>query len=292
MSLSLEQLAAFVATAKTGSFKQAAEHLKKHSTTVGEQVSNLEIDLGLNLFDRQVRKLTLTAEGNTLLAYADAVLNETKHFQTKAESLQAKEPDVFRLAVDTTISSVDLARCYKTVSDAFPALEFNVKNGDPFQVLEWVRNGDAEVGVLTSNFMFHKDITQTRLFNFEVVNILATDYPSSGVLLPDQEVRNITQIGFEFIRDGQVSKQHLISNHIFYANNVNEIIKMVINGLGWARVPRFIAEPFIEQGLLKTFKIESNQHSEWFVEAIRRTNYYANPVIKLFLEEAKKLPHR
>ena len=61
MNPSMEQLEAFVAAAAQGSFSGAARALGKAQSAVSTQISNLEIDLGVELFDRTGRNPVLTA---------------------------------------------------------------------------------------------------------------------------------------------------------------------------------------------------------------------------------------
>ncbi len=61
MSLSLEQLQAFVTTVETGSFSAAARHLGKAQSAISTAVSNLEIDLDNSLFVRSGRYPVLSA---------------------------------------------------------------------------------------------------------------------------------------------------------------------------------------------------------------------------------------
>ncbi len=55
MAVSMEQLEAFVAAAEHGSFSAAGRVLRKAQSAVSTQVSNLEEDLGLELFSREGR---------------------------------------------------------------------------------------------------------------------------------------------------------------------------------------------------------------------------------------------
>ncbi|MCC3264173.1 LysR family transcriptional regulator, partial [Paenibacillus polymyxa] len=59
-SLPLSALRAFEAAARLGSFKAAAEELAVTPTAGSHQIRALEAGTGLALFDRQVRKVTLT----------------------------------------------------------------------------------------------------------------------------------------------------------------------------------------------------------------------------------------
>ena len=66
MSVSLVALRAFEAAARHSSFKDAADELNLSATAISHQVRSLERSLGLRLFNRTVRRVTLTAEGEEL----------------------------------------------------------------------------------------------------------------------------------------------------------------------------------------------------------------------------------
>lgn len=63
MFASPDALVAFVLTAELGSFSAAARQLGKRQSTISEAIANLEIDLGVMLFDRQARLPTLSEAG-------------------------------------------------------------------------------------------------------------------------------------------------------------------------------------------------------------------------------------
>ncbi|MEQ9586773.1 MAG: LysR family transcriptional regulator [Parvibaculaceae bacterium] len=67
MSFDWNQVRAFLATAEEGSFSGAARALKTTQPTIGRQIAALENALGVTLFERSVRGLTLTQVGRDLL---------------------------------------------------------------------------------------------------------------------------------------------------------------------------------------------------------------------------------
>ncbi|MDN3685112.1 LysR family transcriptional regulator [Vibrio sinaloensis] len=70
MHISYEQVTAFVAVAECGSFSAAAKQLNKHRTTLGQVITNLEIEINMTLFDRSTRYPQLTEEGLALYQHA------------------------------------------------------------------------------------------------------------------------------------------------------------------------------------------------------------------------------
>jgi DNA-binding transcriptional LysR family regulator len=74
MNYSPEALEAFAQTVALGSFSAAARRLGKSQSTVSEAIARLEIDLGLELFDRSARHPVLTEAGRAMLGRIEDVL--------------------------------------------------------------------------------------------------------------------------------------------------------------------------------------------------------------------------
>lgn len=84
---SIDQLEAFVTAAEFGSFSAAARRLGKAQSAVSAAISNLEIDLGSNLFDRSSYRAELTVSGVSLLDYARSILQSRQDLLVKAGAL-------------------------------------------------------------------------------------------------------------------------------------------------------------------------------------------------------------
>lgn len=70
----LDTLEAFAAAVRTGSFSAAASELGLTHGAVSRQVSRLERSMGVRLFDREARGVTLTAEGTRFHSRAEEAL--------------------------------------------------------------------------------------------------------------------------------------------------------------------------------------------------------------------------
>ncbi|RYY05331.1 MAG: LysR family transcriptional regulator, partial [Alphaproteobacteria bacterium] len=100
MAVSLDQLQAFVAAAEAGSFSGAARALRKAQSAVSTQVSNLEADLGVTLFNRAGRNPVLTPAGERLLLEARVVLERCEHLVGVARSLEQRVENRLVVAID------------------------------------------------------------------------------------------------------------------------------------------------------------------------------------------------
>lgn len=72
--LDIDVLRTFVAIADTGSFSSAANAVFRTPSAVSMQIKKLEEQLGVAVFDRDARSVTLTGDGEILLGYARRLL--------------------------------------------------------------------------------------------------------------------------------------------------------------------------------------------------------------------------
>jgi len=76
--LDSRKLLAFTTLSRVGSFTLAARELHLTQSAVSHAIKALEDELGLRLFDRMGRRVTLTAAGKQLLEHAHRILAEMK----------------------------------------------------------------------------------------------------------------------------------------------------------------------------------------------------------------------
>lgn len=97
----LQQLLAFTETAKRGSFAAAARELGATPSATAKAVSRLETTLGLRLFHRTTRQVTLSSDGERLFARCQKLLSDLE--EIKAEALGAGAAPSGTLRVDLPI---------------------------------------------------------------------------------------------------------------------------------------------------------------------------------------------
>jgi DNA-binding transcriptional LysR family regulator len=68
-SMELRHLRYFIAVAEAGAFSRAAARLRITQPALWRQVHDLEVELGVRLFERAGRRIRLTSEGDDLLGY-------------------------------------------------------------------------------------------------------------------------------------------------------------------------------------------------------------------------------
>ena len=177
MNLSLDYLEAFVTAAEEGSFTKAARQLNKAQSAVSTAISNLEIDLGVELFSRASKYPQLTEEGEILLREAKNILMRTAQFYDRANSFAAGAEPQIRIALDEIIPHHFLVDMLTRFGELFPTTEVEILYGSLSDIEILVEKGRADMGLLAPFNFPGKEITSklTSYISFHVV--VSPDHP-------------------------------------------------------------------------------------------------------------------
>jgi LysR family hydrogen peroxide-inducible transcriptional activator len=148
LSLSLRQLQYAVAVADTLSFRGAAERCHVAQPSLSAQLAQLEDALGVRLFERDRRRVLLTAAGRELVDRARQVLRETADLVDAAS--RAGDPLSGRLSIGVipTISPYLLPVAAPALRKAYPRLTVAWREEKTADVMRGVRDGTLDAALL------------------------------------------------------------------------------------------------------------------------------------------------
>ena len=120
---SFDQLTVFLSVVETGSFAAAGRKLGRATSAISYTIANLELQLGLPLFDRdRTRKPTLTEAGAAVLSEARTVRVGVDNLRAKVKGLlDGLEPEV-ALVVDVMLPTSRLVDAMQAFDAAFPTV--------------------------------------------------------------------------------------------------------------------------------------------------------------------------
>ena len=145
--MELRQLRYFVAVAEELHFRRAAERLYVAQPAVSEQVRKLERDLGVQLFERTHRSVSLTDAGAALLDEARGVLRLTE--VARQAAVGANERATMRLRVgylpDTLPAAVP--RALSRLAASLPAVQVDLETALAWRLVDDVRRGRLDAAI-------------------------------------------------------------------------------------------------------------------------------------------------
>jgi DNA-binding transcriptional LysR family regulator len=144
----LRQLRVFSAVARHSSFARAAEELGLTAPAVSMQIKELETEVGLPVFDRSSRKVSLTMVGEYVLAYTQRVLAAMRDAEDMVARFRGLRTGVLDVAMVST-AKYFLPRLLTTFRNEHPGIEIRLQvanNRD--EVVALMREGVVELAVM------------------------------------------------------------------------------------------------------------------------------------------------
>ncbi|WP_372603340.1 LysR family transcriptional regulator [Actibacterium sp.] len=155
-SLDWSLVQAFVAVAETGSLSAAARRLGASQPTLGRQIRAIEDALGVTLFHRQARGLTLTETGAALLAPARAMREAAGQMSLIAAGRAEELSGVVRLTASLTVSHYLLPPILARIRARHPEIEIELVPSDT-----------------TENLLFREADLALRMYRPEQLDVVA-----------------------------------------------------------------------------------------------------------------------
>lgn len=144
--MDLYQLRTFVAVAREGSITRASELVHLSQPAVSAHIKAIEDALGLTLFERTARGMTLTREGERLLAKAEQTLAAHHELMDEATRLKGRLTGKLRLGAGSNSNHEAVGRLLTGLSERGPEVEVVLKHGTSLEILTGIRNGSLDAG--------------------------------------------------------------------------------------------------------------------------------------------------
>src|SRR5579872_5460771 len=144
----LKDLRYLVAVADTRHFGRAAERCFVSQPTLSAQLKKLEDSLGVQLIERQPKRVALTDAGEEIVARARRILEASDEVVTLARSCRDPLAGRLRIAVLPTIGPYLLPQVAWALRKALPRLELQLYEYQTAPLLERLQAGALDLGLV------------------------------------------------------------------------------------------------------------------------------------------------
>jgi DNA-binding transcriptional LysR family regulator len=173
------QLRTFVVVAREGSVTRASEALHLSQPAVSAHIKTMEEGLGLSLFERTPRGMSLTHQGERLLAKAERTLAAHQELMDEASRDRGELIGKLRLGAGTNSNNEAIGRLLTVLSERHPGVEVALKHGTSQQILADIRNGTLDAGLYNDPGRPDPDLATLEVSQFKIYLVAAP-----GVVAP------------------------------------------------------------------------------------------------------------
>lgn len=148
----LDQLRGFVAVAEELHFGRAAERLRMTQPPLSRQIQKLERAVGVQLLERDNRKVALTAAGSAFLAEARRLLGLADSAREQARRIQAGSAGTVRIGFTATAAFGVLAPLLNLIADAHPGIDLDLYEMVTREQIAGLLTGELDLGLARPPF--------------------------------------------------------------------------------------------------------------------------------------------
>jgi DNA-binding transcriptional LysR family regulator len=173
LRLNLRQLEVFVATARAGSTRGAADRVSRSQSAASAALADLESVLGVPLFDRLRRRLALNENGRALLPKAASLLDQALELQ---QLFEGEHVMPLRMAASLTIGEVLLPELVARWQALHPASPVQLMIGNTHEVITAVAALQVDLGFIEGP-QTHSDLLLRPWLRDEMFIVAAASHP-------------------------------------------------------------------------------------------------------------------
>ncbi|OIN50592.1 LysR family transcriptional regulator [Pseudomonas azotoformans] len=286
----LTTLNAFVQVAHTHSFVAAGRVLGVTASAVGKSVARLEERLGVRLFHRSTRSVTLTAEGELFLERSRRILREIE--EAEAELSQVSQAPRGRLKVSLPLVGHPFLPVLADFKQAYPDVELDLSFTD--RRVDVVEEGyDA---VLRSGEAPDSRLSSRLVGDYRMIVVAAPAYLARhGTPQTSSDLAQHRCILFRFPNTGKLQRWPLHAQGLeldqplpaaMICNNLEARVCFALHGIGIAYLPDFAIREALDSGQLLQVLPDCTEHGSF--RMMWPSSRHPSPKLRVFIDFLKE----
>jgi DNA-binding transcriptional LysR family regulator len=252
----LQPLLAFAETAKRGNFAAASREIGCTPSTLAKAVSRLEARLGIRLFHRTTRQVTLTDDGQRLFTRCQRVLAELELLQEDASGARDEPAGTLRIDMPVTFGRLVMLPLLAQLVQQYPRLSIDARFSDAY--VDLVKEGiDVAIrtGTLRDSSLVARTFSSQELLLFASPGYLAR----AGTPISVAELASHTAVLFRVPSTGKDRPWHFRvrgRNVTFmppsrvHVDEGDSIVHAAVLGMGIGQVPHYMVSGPLARGEL------------------------------------------
>jgi LysR family transcriptional regulator, cys regulon transcriptional activator len=145
---------------------------------VSRQIRELEDELGVEIFERNGKRLTgLTEPGKGILQIIDRLLLEAENLRQASQEYAGEKSGTLTIATTHTQARYVLPRVVQTFRSAFPEVRIALQQSSPEHIAEWVISGKADIGIATEGLSQFEELVSFPCYSWSHQIVVPQGHP-------------------------------------------------------------------------------------------------------------------
>lgn len=288
----IQQILTFVSVARHASFAGAARELGQSASTAAKSIARLESQLGIKLFHRTTRQVSLTPDGANLFEHCEHILDEVEHIKALAAGISGSPSGTLRIDMPLTFGKKVVLPILANLQKRYPDLSVDARLSDHYTDL--IAEGlDAiiRIGLLSDSRLVAQPICEQNLVvcgspdylkknrkpvtphDLDKHDCLLFRVPTTGRSRP-----------WEFKSKGKVLE--MMPKSRLRLGDGEALVEAAVAGLGLVQVPDYMAADELKSGKLKEV-LCSNRPPSTPINIVYPDKRFLPPRVRVLIDALK-----
>lgn len=261
--MTFRQFEIFLAVAHEKSFTRAAETLHVSQSTLSQHVLELERELGVRLFDRLGRTVTLTEAGRLLEEHATRIATTLASARRAINELKGLERGSLVIGASTTPGIYVLPAIVAAFKRRYPGIEVSLQIGNSQVIEERIRADTVDLGVVGGHLLRAREQCLATGLPDELLLIVSPRHPWAR----RREIAPRELVGMPLLMREQGSATRLVTERTLQLagvklttamelDHIEAIKQAVMAGLGMAFVSTYAVHREIGSRRLRGLRLK------------------------------------
>jgi len=291
--IELRQLEYFVAVSNELHFTKAAEKLNISQPSLSQQIRALEHEIGMPLFDRIGKKISLTEAGRILLSHSKKVFHEVEQAYAAIQDLNGLQQGKLTIGALLTTVNYLLPPAILNFNALYPNIELSVLGLRTGEIREKLLQNELDIGI-TFLPVQDKEIISIPLYQNELTLVVPTNHEltqhttvTMGVLQKYPIILLPKNFFLTQLIRSHCQNFNFTPKPILEISTMESLIHMVSKGMGITVLPKPYID-FLQSNSIQAIKIK-NPTATIEIGIIYRKDKYMCAATRMFIEQLQKI---
>lgn len=289
--MEFREISTFLQVAQYQSFSKAARHLGYSQAAVTIQIKQLEQELGVHLFDRIGKQISLTHQGQVFYQYAVSIRNELEQAKNAVSDPSTLSGKLCLGTIESICASIfpDLLAEYHRLH---PEVTISIVTDSPGVLLDRMNENTIDIVYLLDRRIYDNRWCKTLEKPEENIFVASPDH-ELALVKRELELDEVLRFPF-FLTEKDASYRHMLEQYLASINrsvkpfleigSTEFIIHMLLKNTGISFLPKFTVQRELQQKQLTALNVRGFQMQTW-----RQIFYHKNKWVTREMQEFLRL---
>jgi LysR family hydrogen peroxide-inducible transcriptional activator len=261
--MNIQQIEYIIAVSKYFNFQQAADSCNITQSTLSTMIGKFEDEIGIKIFDRKTKPVTITKEGSEILIQLKKIIQEVGNLKEITQNLKGELSGDLNIAVIPTIAPYLLPLFINDFIKKYPAIKFSISELTTSKIFENIKNREIDIAIVSLP-LEDNNLIEIPLYDEHFLVYNHKPSPKKSVSLEELDMDKIW-----LLEEGHCMRNQIVSicnskrlkngvhNNLEYkSGTINTLLKFVNLNKGLTLLPYLSTLDFNELEQEKITKIE------------------------------------